>query len=122
VTTRLTGGWLDVWRHQIRWSRTVRVSKFWGYLGLPVTFATVWAIAAAAGGYFGLAAALLAARMVMAITAGWFVLGSPDVLRLWLLIPLRDLFGAAIWITGLFGKTVYWRGRILKLDRHGRIL
>jgi ceramide glucosyltransferase len=121
VTTRLSGGWADVWRHQVRWARTIRVSKFWGYLGLPLTFATVWAIAALIAGYFWLAAALLAARMLMAITAGWFVLKSPDVLGLWLLIPLRDLYGAAVWMAGLFGRTVMWRGRILILDREGRI-
>ncbi len=121
VTTRLSGGWSDVWRHQVRWARTVRVSKFWGYLGLPVTFATVWAAVAALSGHFGLAAALLGSRMLMATVAGWFVLRSPDVLRLWLLIPLRDLFGAAVWVVGLFGHTVYWRGRSLKLDGEGRI-
>ena len=121
VTTRLSGGWADVWRHQVRWARTVRVSKFWGYLGLPVTFATVWAAVAAAGGHFGLAAMLLASRMLMATAAGWFVLQSPDVLRLWLLIPLRDLYGAAVWVAGLFGRTVSWRGQILKLDGQGRI-
>ena len=87
VTTRLSGTWSDVWRHQVRWARTVRVSKFWGYLGLPVTFGTVWAAVAAASGYFGLALALLAVRMLMATAAGWFVLRSPDVLRLWPLIP-----------------------------------
>ena len=43
VTTRLSGGWADVWRHQVRWARTIRVSKFGGYLGLPITFAAVWA-------------------------------------------------------------------------------
>lgn len=121
VTTRLSGGWADVWRHQVRWARTVRVSKFWGYLGLPLTFATVWAIAAFIGGYFWLAAGLLAARMLMATAAGWFVLKSPDVLRLWLLIPLRDLFGAAIWLAGLFGATVSWRGHSLALNQDGRI-
>lgn len=121
VTTRLSGTWSDVWRHQVRWARTVRVSKFWGYLGLPVTFATVWAAVAAAAGHFGLAAMLLASRMLMATAAGWLVLKSPDVLRLWLLIPLRDLYGAAVWGAGLFGKTVVWRGRFLTLDREGRI-
>ena len=121
VTTRLSGTWSGVWRHQIRWARTVRVSKFWGYLGLPVTFGTVWAAVAALNGYFGLALTLLAVRMLMARAAGWFVLKSPDVLRLWLLIPVRDLYGAAVWAVGLFGRTVAWRGRILVLDGEGRI-
>jgi ceramide glucosyltransferase len=121
VTTHLGGGWGDVWSHQARWARTIRVSKFWGYLGLPVTFATVWAVAAALGGHWLLAASVLAARMLMATAAGWFVLRSPDVLRLWPLIPARDLFGAAVWVAGLFGKTVVWRGQVLKLDPEGRI-
>jgi len=34
---------------------------------------------------------------------------------------VRDLFAFAVWITGLFGDTVIWRGRKLKLDREGRI-
>jgi hypothetical protein len=59
--------------------------------------------------------------MLMATAAGWFVLKSPDVLRLWLLIPLRDLYGAAVWGVGLFGRTVIWRGHLLALDRAGRI-
>ena len=121
VTTHLGGDWLDVWRHQVRWARTIRVSNFPGYLGLPVTFATIWAIAAAAGGHAMLAIAILAARMFMATVAGWFVMRSRDALRLWLLIPLRDLFGGAVWAVGLFGNTVIWRGQRMKLRRDGRI-
>jgi ceramide glucosyltransferase len=121
VETRLGGGWGDVWRHQVRWARTVRVSKFFGYLGLPVTYATLWAVMTAAFGRWELAGALFAARMVMAVTAGWFVLRSRDVLRLWLLIPVRDLFSAAVWLVGLFGNSVEWRGQRLWLDRQGRI-
>ena len=121
VTTHLSGSWRDVWQHQVRWSRTIRVSNFWGYLGLPVTFASLWALVAALTGNYTFAIAVIAARMVMASVAGWSVLRSAETLRLWLLIPLRDLFGAAVWCAGLFGKTVLWRGRRLRLDRLGRI-
>jgi ceramide glucosyltransferase len=122
VSTHLGGGWLDVWRHQVRWARTIRVSKFGGYLGLPFTFAAVWALVAIAFGGWRAGLALLAVRMLMAIEAGWFVLRSRDVLRLFYLIPLRDLFGAAVWVAGLFGSSVEWRGMRLKLDREGRIV
>jgi ceramide glucosyltransferase len=121
VSTHMGGTWSEVWRHQVRWLRTVRVSKPGGYLGLPVTSATVWALVAAALGAWGCAGALLAVRMIAATVAGWFVLRSPDVLKLWLLIPLSDLFGFAVWCTGLFGRTVEWRGRRLRLDSEGRI-
>lgn len=121
VTTHLGGTWRDVWRHQVRWSRTIRVSNFGGYLGLPVTFATVWALAAAAVGHYEIAAFTLAARLLMATLAGGWVLGSRDTLRLWFLIPIRDLFGAAVWLAALFGNSVIWRDRRFWLDRQGRI-
>jgi hypothetical protein len=43
-------------------------------------------------------------------------------LRYFYLIPLRDLWGVAVWFRGLFGDTVEWRDRRLRLDRQGRIL
>src|SRR5262249_7597032 len=121
VETHLGGGWRDVWNHQIRWARTIRVSKFWGYLGLPVTFATFWALVATAVGLWQIGIGLLALRMSMAVIAGWFVMRSRDVLLMFWAIPLRDLFGAAVWLTGLFGNTVVWRGKKLNLDQKGRI-
>ncbi len=121
VATHLGGNWSDIWSHQVRWARTVRVSKFWGYVGLPLAFATVWALALAIAGRWGWALALLAARMAMATAAGWVVLRSPDVLRMWVLIPVRDLLTAAAWLAGLFGRTVLWRGQRLHLDGEGRI-
>jgi ceramide glucosyltransferase len=114
VETHLGGNWRDVWQHQIRWARTIRVSKFWGYLGLPVTFATFWALVC---GDWRAALALLALRMTMALVAG-----KKDALRMFFLIPARDLFGVAVWIVALFGNTVVWRGRTLRLDREGRIM
>jgi ceramide glucosyltransferase len=121
VDTHLNGDWADVWRHQLRWARTIRVSKFFGYLGLPVTFATLWALVAAGTGRWGLALALICVRMIMATESGWFVMRSRDVLRLWLLIPVRDLFSVAVWCVALFGNSVIWRGERLRLDPDGRI-
>jgi ceramide glucosyltransferase len=121
VDTHLTGDWKAVWLHQVRWARTIRVSKYWGYAGLPITFATVWALLAGLTGHLPLGLWILASRMAMATASGWFAMRSPDVLKLWLLIPLRDLFGAAIWVAGLFGRTVLWRGFRLRLNREGRI-
>jgi len=121
VETSLSGGWLDVWRHQVRWARTIRVSKPVGYLGLPLTNGTLWFVILAILGRWDLAAVLLVLRLWMAAQAGWFVLRSRDVLVWWWLIPVRDLFAFGVWIAGLFGNTVIWRGRELTLDKEGRI-
>lgn len=122
VSTRLSAGsWGAAWRHQLRWARTIRCSRPGGYAGLPITFATLWAVIAALCGAWWTAVALVAIRFAMAFTGGWLVLRSTDVLKFFYLIPLRDLWGVAVWAAGLFGSTVEWRGRRLRLDREGRI-
>ena len=122
VSTRLAAGsWRAAWRHQLRWARTIRLSRSGGYAGLPVTFATLWALLAAVCGLWWIALPLLAVRLAMAITCGWYVLRCADVWRYCYLIPLRDLSGVAVWAAGLFGNTVEWRGQRLRLDASGRI-
>lgn len=123
VSTRLSSGsWLDAWRHQVRWARTIRLSGGAGYAGLPITFAMLWVVTAALFGLWWIALPLLAIRFAMAIVCGWFLLGSADVWKYCYAIPLRDLCGVAVWAAGLFGRTVVWRDRCLKLDGEGKIV
>ena len=54
VETDLGGeSWAETWRHQLRWSRTIRVSRPAGYFGYVVTHATFWALVALAAGSGG---------------------------------------------------------------------
>ena len=56
VETHLPGdSWGEVWRHQVRWARTIRVSRAGGYAGLPIANATVWALLAAVTGRWPIA-------------------------------------------------------------------
>lgn len=112
--------WASVWRHQVRWARTIRVSRGDGYAGLPVTFATLWAILLACAGLWLAAGALFGIRLAAAFTA-IAVLRDRQSLRNGWLIPLRDLAAVAVWAAGLLSKDVVWRGRRLKLSRDGRI-
>jgi len=113
--------WRDIWRHQLRWHRTIRVSRG-AYAGLPVTQATLWALVAAIAGLPALAAMLLFTRLTMAFIAGIVVLRCPLVKRWFWITPLRDLWGVAVWAAGLFGSTVLWRGQSIRLTADGRIL
>jgi ceramide glucosyltransferase len=113
--------WLQVWRHQVRWSRTIRVSRASGYYGYVVTHAALWALVAVAAGVWWAAALALGLRMIAGIWIGAATLQDRKTLRYFWMIPLRDVFGFAIWIAGLFGNTVVWRGQTLHLRPDGRI-
>jgi ceramide glucosyltransferase len=122
VETRLSDdGWRQVWRHQLRWSRTIRVSRTAGYVGYVITNASVWAILAAFSGWWPVAVACLAIRILAGVVTSTLVLGDSASARYWFLMPFRDLWGFAVWAAGLAGSTVEWRGRRLRLDREGRI-
>ncbi|MGD0201749.1 MAG: bacteriohopanetetrol glucosamine biosynthesis glycosyltransferase HpnI [Bryobacteraceae bacterium] len=114
--------WAGVWRHQLRWARTIRLSRGGGYAGLPLANATLWAVLLAAAGLWWAALALFALRLAAGLTTAAGVLHDRAALRDAWMIPLRDLAGLALWAGGLFGSEVLWRGLRLKLDREGRIV
>lgn len=122
VETTLGGSWADVWRHQVRWARTIRVSRPDGYAGLPVTHAGLWASVLWMAGAPGLAAALLILRAAMAWVTGRAVLHCPLAARWFWAAPLLDLASFAVWAAGLLGGTVEWQGRTMRLNEEGRIL
>jgi ceramide glucosyltransferase len=112
--------------HQLRWARTVRDSRRWGYLGLIFTHTLPLAVAnaVASGASFwsiwllGLAFFL---RLGTAVQVGAGVLGDRQVLRdLWLL-PLRDAVGFAVWVWSFAGNTIVWRGERFVL-KGGRLV
>jgi len=122
VETNLgAGSWREVWSHQLRWARTIRVSRPAGYFGSIVTNATLWSLAALAAGAWWAALPALALRLAAGAWIAARVLEDRRSLRIAALMPLRDLFGAAVWLAGLFGATVSWRGLKLHLRPDGRI-
>ncbi|HKD07415.1 MAG TPA: bacteriohopanetetrol glucosamine biosynthesis glycosyltransferase HpnI [Bryobacteraceae bacterium] len=120
VETNLgAGSWADVWKHQVRWSRTLRVSRPGGYFGYGVTQTTFWCLIAALVGHPGVAIAGLIVRLA----AAYFALRAIDPRRTlaFIAVPLRDLFGFAVWCAGLAGTEVEWRGIRFRLSPDGRI-
>ena len=113
--------WAGLWKHQLRWSRTIRVSRRAGYYGSVITQATFWAIIAILAGHWSWGTAALAARMIAGMVVGGMILKDRSVWRWFWLMPLRDLFGFAVWAGGCFGSRVYWRGRELRLRADGVI-
>ena len=111
--------------HQLRWARTTRDSRKWGYLGVGITFAIPWAVmTCVASGLelwsFTLLSLALLARVAVALSVGVGVLGDEQVLRDVWLVPLRDFFGLFFWAWSYAGDTIVWRGERFRL-RDGRL-
>ena len=112
--------------HQMRWARSTRDSRKWGYVGLGVTYAVPWAVlTCVASGFalwsFTLLSLALLVRVAVALSVGVGILRDGQVLRdLWLL-PVRDFFGLGFWVWSFAGDTVVWRGERFRL-KDGRLL
>ena len=101
--------------HQLRWARTVRDSRFWGYVGLGLTFGLPWALLAlifslGAAWAWALLACTAVMRFAVAIVFGKYVLKDRQAMRSLALIPVRDLVAMLVWIVSFAGHRIVWRG------------
>lgn len=107
--------WRGFVDHQLRWARTVRDARPWGYAGLVFTHGLGWALLnVLASGASALSLWLLGLsfflRLAQAMTVGAQVLCDHQLLpRLWL-VPLRDIIAMGVWVAGFAGNTIVWRG------------
>ena len=111
---------------QLRWARTMRVSRPGGYFASGMTQPFPFACLALLVTCFS-AAGILAAFLLYAVRALVVTVYSrsfvkdgifPD--RLWLL-PVRDAFSFATWALAFLGNRVRWRGHLYRLLPGGRI-
>jgi ceramide glucosyltransferase len=114
-------------RHQVRWARTVRVSRPWGYRGMIMTHGVAAALAAAlAWGFSGFASWLLAvtilARFLPLFVIGVYGLKDRALARYFWLAPVRDLIAFGVWAAGLVGDKVEWRGVKFRVTPGGKLM
>ena len=115
------GTWREVWKHQIRWARTIRVSRAGGYYGYGITHTVFWCLLALITGSAVTALACYAVRAISGLFIAARVMRDQNALALWWWLPGRDLFGFAVWAAGLVGNKVEWRGERLHIDSAGQI-
>jgi ceramide glucosyltransferase len=112
----------EFFSHQLRWARSTRNSRPWGYLGLLLTFGLPWAIIAAllapgAPWSLDVLAVALGARLLMAFTVDALVLRDKKFLGKLALVPLRDLVALVLWFTSYGSHEVSWRGSSFVLEK-----
>ncbi len=112
-----------LWRHELRWARTVRGLAPFAYAGSIVTHPLAVAVLAAAFTGFGLTSCgfvaitcLLRWGCANAI-AGVLGVGGG---RFWLL-PVRDALSFAVFVASFFARTVFWRGDQFRVEASGRM-
>jgi ceramide glucosyltransferase len=112
-------------RHQLRWSRTIRDARRWGYAGLLFTFGMPWALltllaAHGAAWAWSLFSLTFAMRLAVGFVASILVLNDDQFFRHILLLPLRDLIAPLFWAASFMGNRIYWRGDVFDL-KNGRL-
>jgi len=110
----------EFFSHQLRWARGVRDARAGGYLGLVFTFGLMWglvAVIASRGAMWAWVALgiTLVLRFAVAMVVGGSVLEDRKGLKVFWLLPLRDLAAVTIWVASLSGHTVMWRGDRFRL-------
>ena len=122
--------WGAVWKHQLRWARTIRVCQpvpyFFSLLSNATLWPFLWLIASLAGSktlYAPLAAIVC---VTLRVLFAWnlqrrLTPGQPRSTPVWL-VPVKDLLQTAIWLGAFLGNTVEWRGQKMRLRRDGTLI
>jgi ceramide glucosyltransferase len=124
--------WAAVWKHQLRWARTIRVCQpaayFFSILSNPTLWPLLWL--ALKPSVISLAVALIC--WALRITAGLDLQSrllrapsaasqTPIKLAPWWMVPLKDLLQAGIWLLAFAGNHIEWRGERMRLLRNGTL-
>jgi ceramide glucosyltransferase len=114
------------WQHQVRWARTVRLSRPLSFAGLIFTHGLPWvllaaAIAPAAWISAEYLTAYVVSRLVMAWTVGVWGVGDNVVRRKLWLIPLRDAIYFVVWLASFGSDRIHWAGEEYIMNK-GRLV
>ncbi len=116
-----SASWSESMEHRLRWCRSTRRSRPWGYVGEVFTNPIPLALLVTAASPIWWPA--LALTVAMRYASSWAVaraLRSPAAVRDFWAVPLQDLFTLLAWVGGFVGNRITWRGRIYELYRDGR--
>lgn len=111
----------DLFRHELRWTRTIRMVNPLGHLGSIVTHGFAMAVLAALFlGFHPASLGLLAATLLARFMLKYRIdrLFGTQAGRYWL-VPVRDMLSFVVFVASLFGETVHWRGTHFAVEASG---
>lgn len=109
----------SLFRHELRWARTIRALVPLAYAGSILQIPLFWAVLAVlVSGFSAWSLILLLFTVVARVVFAHQVetaLRQPRTWDIWL-FPLRDLFSLIIYIASFTGRRVNWRGQSMVAD------
>ena len=112
-----------LWRHELRWARTVRTITPAGFIGSVLTHVVAIAALGAVATGFGLTASIfLGISLLLRWTTAGVIAGALGLAAngLWLL-PVRDTLSFAVFVASFFGRAVFWRDQFFQVEPSGRM-
>jgi ceramide glucosyltransferase len=112
-----------LWRHELRWARTVRAVAPAGFAGSVLSHPVAIAAVASAAAGFGLTSCIF---LVISCALRWAtaraIAGALGVTppTPWFLLA-RDALSFGVFVTSFFGRTVSWRGQFFRVETSGRM-
>jgi ceramide glucosyltransferase len=117
--------WGDVWTHQTRWARTIRVSQPVPYFLSKLSNATFWPLLWVAldpgPRSLGFGAFCLAVRMAQAFYCEARMTGHAH-LSSFCMALIKDLLQLGVWVTAFTGNRITWRGRHFRVQSDGKLI
>ncbi len=122
--------WAEVWKHQIRWARTIRVCQplpyFMSVLANATLWPLIWLLSALlfthSNGAIFLASLCLTGRIVMAWHLQRQFTPDRDLVSPHWLVPVKDLLHFLVWFNSFLGNTVEWRGQRMRVRSDGTLV
>ena len=119
-------GWRAVWKHQLRWARTIRVCQplpyFFSILSNATLWPLLWVASTPANPELILALGCWLARMGIAANLQRRLTREPVRFRYWGFVLLKDLLQSAIWLLAFLGNRIEWRGEMMRLRSDGTLV
>ena len=113
--------------HQLRWARTYRVCRPGGYLAYGITHALVYSLAillttGLAPWAWGLVAATLTIRAVVAGFSERCALHGDLPWWAFMLLPVKDLCSFGLWLASFLGSRITWGERTYRVTPAGKLV
>jgi ceramide glucosyltransferase len=119
-------GWAAVWKHQLRWARTIRVCQpapyFFSFLSNATFWPLLWLIVRPAPLVVACALVCFLFRVLTALNLQFRLTRNPPSYSWGWLVLIKDLLQAAIWLLAFVGNRIEWRGQRMHLRRDGTLV